>query len=134
MGVSWSATLSVADKSRGVRGGDTKTLRLVGRARKLIRAGTIRNPDGDEGSGRAGRRHAGDQPSRRALFNSSRKDKHWGRCKLKREPMTVFVYVNTNKQVGDKDHIKVFANADAAETWFEQNDPEGVAFEYEVLE
>jgi hypothetical protein len=28
----------------------------------------------------------------------------------------------------------VFANADAAETWFEENDPEGVAFEYEVLE
>jgi hypothetical protein len=52
MGVSWSATLSVADKSRGVRGGDAETLRLVGRARKLIRAGTIRNPDGDEGSER----------------------------------------------------------------------------------
>jgi hypothetical protein len=47
--------------------------------------------------------------------------------------MTVFVYVDTSKQVGDKDHIKVFASADAAETWFEQNDPEGVAFEYEVL-
>jgi hypothetical protein len=29
--------------------------------------------------------------------------------------MTVFVYVNTAKQVGDKDHIKVFANQDAAE-------------------
>jgi hypothetical protein len=38
------------------------------------------------------------------------------------------------KQVGDTDHLKVFANADAAETWFEGNDPEGVAFEYEVLE
>ncbi len=24
--------------------------------------------------------------------------------------------------------------SDAAETWFEENDPEGVAFEYEVLE
>ena len=48
--------------------------------------------------------------------------------------MTVFVYVNTSKQVGDRDHLKVFASADAAETWFEQNDPEGVAFEYEVLE
>ncbi|WP_164940022.1 hypothetical protein [Bradyrhizobium zhanjiangense] len=46
--------------------------------------------------------------------------------------MTVFVYVNTGK--GDKDHIKVFANQDAAEKWFEENDPEGVAFEYEVLE
>jgi hypothetical protein len=48
--------------------------------------------------------------------------------------MTVFVYVDTSKQVGDAEHIKVFANADAAEKWFEENDPEGVAFEYEVLE
>ena len=38
----------------------------------------------------------------------------------------VFVYVNTSKQVGDVQHIKVFANQDAAETWFEENDPEGV--------
>jgi hypothetical protein len=37
-------------------------------------------------------------------------------------------------QVGDPEHVKVFANQDAAETWFEENDPEGVAFEYEVLE
>ena len=29
--------------------------------------------------------------------------------------MTVFVYINTSKQVGDPEHIKVFANADAAE-------------------
>ena len=49
-------------------------------------------------------------------------------------PMTVFIYVNTSKHVGDAEHLKVFANADAAETWFEENDPEGVAFEYEVLE
>jgi hypothetical protein len=48
--------------------------------------------------------------------------------------MTVLIYVNTSKQVGDPDHLKVFANTDAAETWFKQNDPEGVAFEYEVLE
>ena len=47
--------------------------------------------------------------------------------------MTVFVYVNTSKQIGHNDHIKVFANQDAAETWLEENDPEGVAFEYEVL-
>jgi hypothetical protein len=49
-------------------------------------------------------------------------------------PMTVFIYVNTSKQIGDAEHLKVFANLDAAETWFEENDPEGVAFEYEVLE
>jgi hypothetical protein len=48
--------------------------------------------------------------------------------------MTVLIYVNTSKQVGDSEHVKVFANTDAAEAWFEENDPEGVAFEYEVLE
>jgi hypothetical protein len=46
---------------------------------------------------------------------------------------TVWVYVDTSKQVGE-DHIKVFASADAADRWFMGNDPEGVAFEYEVLE
>ncbi|HVI79700.1 MAG TPA: hypothetical protein VM715_16325 [Candidatus Acidoferrum sp.] len=46
----------------------------------------------------------------------------------------MLIYVNTSKQVGDRDHLKVFANADAAEAWFKENDPEGVAFEYEVLE
>jgi hypothetical protein len=57
-----------------------------------------------------------------------------GPAQIGEGPMTVFIYVNTSKQVGDPDHLKVFANADAAETWFEENDPEGVAFEYEVLE
>jgi hypothetical protein len=47
--------------------------------------------------------------------------------------MTVLIYVNIYKQAGDLEHIKVFANQDAAEKWFEENDPEG-AFEYEVLE
>jgi hypothetical protein len=37
--------------------------------------------------------------------------------------MTVLIYVNTSKQVGDADHLKVFANVDAAETWFEENHP-----------
>jgi hypothetical protein len=48
--------------------------------------------------------------------------------------MTVWIYVDTNKQVGDPEHLKVFASEDAAEKWFEENDPAGVAFEYEVLE
>jgi hypothetical protein len=48
--------------------------------------------------------------------------------------MTVLIYVNISKRVDDPEHLKVFANADAAETWLEENDPEGVAFEYEVLE
>jgi hypothetical protein len=46
--------------------------------------------------------------------------------------MTVWVYVNTSKQVGDKDHLNVIANEIAAEEWFSENDPEGVAFEYPV--
>jgi hypothetical protein len=45
---------------------------------------------------------------------------------------TVWIYVDTSKEVGDIDHLKVFATADAAEKWFEDNDPIGVAFEYEV--
>ncbi len=34
--------------------------------------------------------------------------------------MTVWIYIDTSKQVGYPDHLKVFANADAAETWFEE--------------
>jgi hypothetical protein len=30
--------------------------------------------------------------------------------------MTVWIYVNTSKQIGD--YLKVFADADAAEAWF----------------
>ena len=45
-----------------------------------------------------------------------------------------FYLRNTTKQVGDVEHIKMFANAAAAETWFTKNDPEGVAFEYEVVD
>ena len=47
---------------------------------------------------------------------------------------TVWIYVDASKKVGDIDHLKVFANANAAENWFEENDPEGVAFEYPVDE
>ncbi len=48
--------------------------------------------------------------------------------------VTIWAYVDTSKQVRDRGHLKVFATMDAAEKWFEENDPEGVAFEYEVLE
>jgi hypothetical protein len=43
--------------------------------------------------------------------------------------MTVWIYVDTSKQVGDQDHLRVFASENSAETWFQENDPEGVAFE-----
>jgi len=39
-----------------------------------------------------------------------------------------------SKKIGDPDHLKVFANADAAEAGSRKNDPEGVAFECEVIE
>lgn len=39
--------------------------------------------------------------------------------------MTVWIYTRG-------DEIKVFATAEAAQAWFEENDPEGVAFEYPV--
>jgi hypothetical protein len=48
--------------------------------------------------------------------------------------MTVWVYVDTSKQVGDEDHLKAFADTDAAEACFAENDPEGVAFAYKVID
>jgi LmbE family N-acetylglucosaminyl deacetylase len=44
---------------------------------------------------------------------------------------TVWIYVDTRYHPGHPDHIKVFPVA--ADEWFKENDPEGAAFEYEVL-
>ena len=41
--------------------------------------------------------------------------------------MTVLIYVDPSKQVGDPEHLKVSVNVDAAEAWFAENDPEGLA-------
>jgi hypothetical protein len=38
------------------------------------------------------------------------------------------------KEVGDVDHLTVFANPDLADEWFKEHDPEGVVFEYPVIE
>lgn len=46
--------------------------------------------------------------------------------------MNVWIYVDTNKTVGDAGHLQVFADEDTAQTWFRDNDPEGVAFAYPV--
>jgi hypothetical protein len=40
--------------------------------------------------------------------------------------MIAFVYVIASKQVGHPEHLTVFATADGAAKWFEEN-PEGVA-------
>ena len=37
-------------------------------------------------------------------------------------------------QVGDKNYLKVFASPEVAELWLADNDPEGVAFEYDVID
>ena len=46
---------------------------------------------------------------------------------------TVWASVDTSKRVGDRDHLKLFATEDAANEWFRDNDPEGVAFEYPII-
>src|ERR1700755_3579591 len=63
-------------------------------------------------------------------FTESGKKHHWGKQAKERRMTAVLVYVNTSKQVGDREHI---ADQDAAEARFKENDSEGVAFEYEVL-
>ena len=45
---------------------------------------------------------------------------------------SVWIYVDTNMEVGDPEHLQVFADEGAAEAWFHDHDPEGVAFEYPV--
>jgi len=47
---------------------------------------------------------------------------------------TVWIYVDTNKEVGDFDHLKAFATPELAAEWLKENDPEGVVFGYEVIE
>ena len=46
---------------------------------------------------------------------------------------TVWIYIDTRHQPGHPDHLKAFANPVAADEWFKENDPEGVAFGYDVL-
>jgi hypothetical protein len=87
-----------------------------------------------EKGGPADRPHARLEPARRTGVRYVATGTPLGQTQTSEEPMTVFVYINTGKEVGDIDYIKVFANRDAAERWLEENDPEGVAFEYEVLE
>jgi hypothetical protein len=47
--------------------------------------------------------------------------------------MTVWIYVDSRYKVGDQNHLKVFSSADVARAWFAENNPEGVAFAYDVI-
>jgi hypothetical protein len=48
--------------------------------------------------------------------------------------MTIWIYVDTRYRVGHPDHIKAFADPEAAERWFRNNEQEGVAFQYEIID
>ncbi|MBR0801760.1 hypothetical protein JQ615_41200 [Bradyrhizobium jicamae] len=47
--------------------------------------------------------------------------------------MKVWIYTDTSKSVGDPQHVKVFATGEAAQSWFKQNAPDGVAFASEII-
>jgi hypothetical protein len=47
--------------------------------------------------------------------------------------MTVWIYVDKSKDVGDKDQLKLFANEHAANEWFKKHDVLGKAFGYEII-
>ena len=47
---------------------------------------------------------------------------------------SAFVYGNTSNQIGGSDHLKIFANPDAAETWFKETTLGRRTLEYDVLD
>jgi hypothetical protein len=56
-----------------------------------------------------------------------------GSLQVQSHPMkTVWIYVTDYGRIGDEDWVKVFSSSDAADEWLEQNDPEGVAWEYPI--
>ena len=66
-----------------------------------------------------------------AVFGARSQRPPLGETQAEERPVTtVWIYVDTSKDVGNRDHLKVFADQAAAEAWFRKHDPEGVAFEY----
>jgi hypothetical protein len=69
--------------------------------------------------------------SQAALIRQAADQRRAGDARAHEErSMTVWIYINTAKELGDV--LKVSAIEEAAERWFTENDPEGVAFEYPV--
>ena len=52
----------------------------------------------------------------------------------RRHPLKLFGYVDASKVVGDTSQSKVLASLELAKAWFTENDPEGVAFEYTLID
>ena len=46
----------------------------------------------------------------------------------------VWVYYDTNKQMGDEGHLMIFASGEAADAWLAIHDPEGVVWSYPVVD
>ena len=57
-------------------------------------------------------KYEGVEPWCRAGVQSRSQRYPLGQTEAQERPMTVLIYVNTSKQVGDPDHLKVFANQD----------------------
>ncbi|WP_407179493.1 hypothetical protein [Bradyrhizobium sp. STM 3562] len=72
-----------------------------------------------------------DQVDRRKVNEAVRKD-----AEARNAGKTVWIYFNSpgakQRQLCDSEWAKVFASAKLADKWLEQNDPEGVAWEYKV--
>ncbi|WP_035725100.1 hypothetical protein [Bradyrhizobium sp. ARR65] len=72
-----------------------------------------------------------DQADRQKVNDAVRKS-----AEARNAGKTVWIYFNSpgakRLQVGDPDWAKVFASAELADKWLEQNDPEGVAWEYKI--
>jgi hypothetical protein len=47
--------------------------------------------------------------------------------------MTVWIYVDTSRKVGEPEHLKVFSDPELASEWFRRFDPDGVVFEYPII-
>jgi len=45
----------------------------------------------------------------------------------------VWIYYDTNKQMGDDGHLVIFASGEAADEWLAIHDPEGVFWSYPVV-
>jgi hypothetical protein len=69
----------------------------------------------------------GCRPLKAGIFDLVRKPEHRGHAGERRRWSDL-----TAGTILAADHLKVFADPDSANEWFKENDPEDVAFEYQV--
>ena len=49
-------------------------------------------------------------------------------------PQKIWIYVDTTRVLSNDGNSKLLANLNLARAWLTENNPEGVAFDYEILE